>query len=64
MRSLPTSPNDQLVVKALVGLARGMGKQTVAEFVGDQATIELLREYGVDHAQGFALGRPGARVAT
>jgi EAL domain-containing protein (putative c-di-GMP-specific phosphodiesterase class I) len=40
-----------------------MGKQTVAEFVGDRATIALLREYGVDHAQGFALGRPDARRA-
>jgi EAL domain-containing protein (putative c-di-GMP-specific phosphodiesterase class I) len=63
VRSLPTSLNDQLVVKALVGLARGLGKQTVAEFVGDSATVALLREYGVDHAQGFALGRPDALPA-
>jgi EAL domain-containing protein (putative c-di-GMP-specific phosphodiesterase class I) len=63
VRALPSSVNDQLVVKALVGLARGMGKQTVAEFVGDLATVALLREYGVDHAQGFALGRPDARIA-
>jgi EAL domain-containing protein (putative c-di-GMP-specific phosphodiesterase class I) len=62
VRSLPSSLNDQLVVKALVGVARGMGKQTVAEFVGDLATVALLREYGVDHAQGFALGRPEARI--
>jgi EAL domain-containing protein (putative c-di-GMP-specific phosphodiesterase class I) len=60
VRSLPRSLNDQLVVKALVGVAQGLGKQTVAEFVGDFATVELLREYGVDHAQGFALGRPRA----
>jgi EAL domain-containing protein (putative c-di-GMP-specific phosphodiesterase class I) len=63
VRALPRSPNDQLVVKALVGVARGMGKQTVAEFVGDRATVELLRECGVDHGQGFALGRPDARLA-
>ena len=63
IRALPSSVNDQLVVKALVGVARGMGKQTVAEFVGDLATVALLREYGVDHAQGFALGRPDARIA-
>lgn len=63
VRSLPTSRNDQLVVQALVGVARGMGKETVAEFVGDLATVELLRSYGVDHAQGFALGRPAARLA-
>jgi EAL domain-containing protein (putative c-di-GMP-specific phosphodiesterase class I) len=62
IRSLPTSPNDQLVVKALVELARGMGKQTIAEFVGDEATIELLREYGVDYAQGFEVGRPAPDI--
>jgi EAL domain-containing protein (putative c-di-GMP-specific phosphodiesterase class I) len=58
IRGLPASPKDQLVVKALVDLARGMGKQTIAEFVGDQATVELLRGYGVDYAQGFEVGHP------
>jgi EAL domain-containing protein (putative c-di-GMP-specific phosphodiesterase class I) len=62
IRGLPESPNDQLVVKALVDLASGMGKQTIAEFVGDEATIELLREYGVDYAQGFEVGRPQAAL--
>jgi EAL domain-containing protein (putative c-di-GMP-specific phosphodiesterase class I) len=58
IRGLPDSPNDQLVVKALVGLVRGMGQNTIAEFVGDQATMDLLRDYGVDYAQGFEVGRP------
>jgi EAL domain-containing protein (putative c-di-GMP-specific phosphodiesterase class I) len=58
IRGLPSSPQDQLVVEALVGLARGMGKQTIAEYVGDAATVELLRELGVDYAQGFEVGRP------
>jgi EAL domain-containing protein (putative c-di-GMP-specific phosphodiesterase class I) len=58
IRALPDSPNDQLVVKALVGLARGMGRSTIAEFVGDEATVALLRDYGVNYAQGFQIGRP------
>jgi len=58
IRGLPTSPQDQLVVKALVELARGMGKQTIAEYVEDGETLELLRAYGVDYAQGFEVGRP------
>jgi EAL domain-containing protein (putative c-di-GMP-specific phosphodiesterase class I) len=58
IRSLPSSPRDQIVVEALVQLARGMGKQTIAEYVGDAATVELLRELGVDYAQGFEVGRP------
>jgi EAL domain-containing protein (putative c-di-GMP-specific phosphodiesterase class I) len=63
VRALPRSPTDQLVVKALVAIVRGMGRRTVAEFVGDESTMRMLRAYGVDYAQGFRVGRPGARPA-
>jgi len=62
IRGLPASPKDQLVVQALAGLARGMGKRTIAEYVTDRATLQLLRGYGVDYAQGFELGRPAAHI--
>jgi diguanylate cyclase (GGDEF)-like protein/PAS domain S-box-containing protein len=58
IRSLTTSPVDQLVVTAIVGIARGMGKTTVAEFVGDEETARLVREIGVDQAQGYHVGKP------
>jgi EAL domain-containing protein (putative c-di-GMP-specific phosphodiesterase class I) len=58
IRGLPASPTDQLVVKALVGVVAGMGRRTIAEFVGDEPTMRLLRSYGVDYAQGFQVGRP------
>jgi EAL domain-containing protein (putative c-di-GMP-specific phosphodiesterase class I) len=58
IRTLPVSHKDQLVVQALVGVVRGMGKQTIAEYVGDAPTMSLLRDYGVDYAQGFEVGRP------
>lgn len=58
IRALPTSHKDQLVVQALVGVARGMGRQTIAEYVGDEPTMRMLRSYGVDYAQGFEVGRP------
>src|SRR5271163_4561706 len=58
IRGLPRSRNDQLVVKALVGVVKGMGRSTIAEFVGDGPTLSLLRDYGVDYAQGFEVGRP------
>jgi diguanylate cyclase (GGDEF)-like protein/PAS domain S-box-containing protein len=59
IRNLPSSPTDQLVVRSVVDIATGLGKSTVAESVGDQATVDLLRAYGVDYAQGFFLGKPG-----
>ena len=58
IRSLPTSPMDRLVVEAIVSIARGMGRKTVAEFVGDEETACLLRNIGVDYAQGYHIGKP------
>jgi EAL domain-containing protein (putative c-di-GMP-specific phosphodiesterase class I) len=58
IRGLTEQPIDRLVVSAIVTIAKGMGKQTIAEFVGDQATSDLLKEHGVDYAQGFHIGRP------
>jgi diguanylate cyclase (GGDEF)-like protein len=58
VRDMPRSDADQLTVKAIVQIARGLGKATIAEYVQDDRTTELLREYGVDMAQGYHLGRP------
>lgn len=55
---LTEHPANRHLVKATVGLARDFGYKTVAEGVEDAATLEILRELGVDFAQGFHLGRP------
>jgi EAL domain-containing protein (putative c-di-GMP-specific phosphodiesterase class I) len=62
IRGLAISRTDQLVVKALAGVVRGMGRETIAEFVGDAPTMGMLRSYGVDYAQGFEVGRPQASI--
>jgi PAS domain S-box-containing protein len=58
VRGLVESSANQHVVKAIVNLAQGFGCETIAEGVEDAETLELLRAYGVDFAQGFHLGRP------
>jgi EAL domain-containing protein (putative c-di-GMP-specific phosphodiesterase class I) len=60
IRDLPRNDADQLTVKAIVEIARGLGKITIAEFVEEPSTVELLRDLGVDMAQGFHLGKPVA----
>ncbi|HWX95209.1 MAG TPA: EAL domain-containing protein [Solirubrobacteraceae bacterium] len=62
IRELALSPTDQLVVKALVDVVGGMGRRTIAEFVGDATTLGMLRDYGVDLAQGYEVGRPAPRM--
>ncbi len=45
-------------MRSLVDVAHGLGKTATAEWVEDERTLERLREYGVDFAQGYHLGRP------
>jgi PAS domain S-box-containing protein len=60
VRDLPSNPANQNLVKAIVGLAHAFGQQTVAEGVENEETLTLLRDYGVDFAQGYHLGRPAS----
>ncbi len=58
VRDLSVNEASRHVVQALVALARDFELQTVGEGVEDAATLELLRELGVDYAQGFHIARP------
>jgi len=58
VRNCRHSHTDQLVIQAVVDLARGLRAQTIAEIVGDDETVRLLAELGVDYGQGYHLGRP------
>ena len=58
VRNFAAGPVDHLIVKAIVGIAQGMGKKTVAESIENVDVIRLLRDSGVDFGQGYYLGRP------
>jgi EAL domain-containing protein (putative c-di-GMP-specific phosphodiesterase class I) len=58
VRHCTTSSVDRVIISSLVRVASGLGKRTIAEYVDDRATIELLRDLGVDLAQGYAIGKP------
>ncbi|MEJ2089660.1 MAG: EAL domain-containing protein, partial [Gammaproteobacteria bacterium] len=58
IQRLGVSSIDQTIVRAIADIARIMGKHTIAEFVGDQDTLELIGEIGIDYAQGYYVGEP------
>jgi diguanylate cyclase (GGDEF)-like protein/PAS domain S-box-containing protein len=60
VRNLAAGSIDQVVLKAIVGVAKGLGKKTVAESIENADVTRLLRDSGVDYGQGFYLGRPQA----
>jgi diguanylate cyclase (GGDEF)-like protein/PAS domain S-box-containing protein len=58
IHNLPASSTDQLILDSIVQMSKGLGKHTIAEFVGDAETVEVLKVHGVDYAQGYHIGRP------
>jgi len=58
VRDLITDRNSQATVRAIVELARGLGIQTVAEYVESEAILNEVRKLGVDYAQGYHISKP------
>ena len=58
VRDLARREVDQYLIRAIVEIATGLGQRTVAEYVSDATSVELLQDCGVDFGQGFYLGRP------
>lgn len=58
IKNLAHDPQDLVFIKALRDLACSLGMETVAEWVQDQQTVEILREAGIDLLQGYFCGEP------
>lgn len=58
VRNLAANEVDRAMVKAMNDIVHALGKQTIAEFVENEASFRVLAEFGVDFAQGYHLGRP------
>ncbi|MGE0233254.1 MAG: EAL domain-containing protein [Flavobacteriaceae bacterium] len=52
IRELVGNPEDRIFVRTLVELARHGGLKVVAEWVENEETAAILREWGVDYLQG------------
>ncbi|MEM7619215.1 MAG: bifunctional diguanylate cyclase/phosphodiesterase [Pseudomonadota bacterium] len=58
VKGLRQNPNDRIFIKTLVDLAEHFHLETVAEWVYDRETAELLSGMGVGLCQGYWYGRP------
>ena len=58
VRNVASYGKDHALVQASVAVARAFGAKTVAEYVEDDATVECLRELGVDWMQGYLIAEP------
>ena len=59
VKELAYASSDYAVVKSITEIAHFMKKRVVAEFVETNEVLEILREIGVDYAQGYVIDKPG-----
>jgi EAL domain-containing protein (putative c-di-GMP-specific phosphodiesterase class I) len=55
---LPDDTKDAAIVRAATGLAHSLGLECVAEGIENGAAFRLMREIGVERAQGFYFSEP------
>jgi len=58
VRDIASDPIDQEMVRSITGIAKAMGKQTIAEFVENDSIIDILQDIDVDYIQGYGVARP------
>lgn len=58
VKDLHTDTSDQVFIKTMIELANTFNMETVAEWVGDQATVDFLVNAGITYLQGFHYGMP------
>lgn len=58
VKGLTGSPENQVFVRTLVGLAKNFNLKVVAEWVESEEDAQLLEAMGVDYFQGFFFGEP------
>jgi len=64
VKNIRGNPRVLAMVQSIVRLARDQGIITIAEFVEDAATADLLAEIGADWGQGWYFGKPRCDVET
>jgi EAL domain-containing protein (putative c-di-GMP-specific phosphodiesterase class I) len=60
IRSVNTNSQAAAIVRAVVGLGRGLGLPVLAEGVETEAELQFLLDENCDEVQGYLLGRPAA----
>ncbi|MBV1874139.1 MAG: DUF1631 family protein [Gammaproteobacteria bacterium] len=58
IKDIVTDKSDYAMVKSINEMAQFLGMKTIAEYVENGEVLDLLKEIGVNYAQGYGVGKP------
>ena len=58
VKFITTDNNSRVITKTIIHFASNLGLKTIAEFVEDKDSLEMLKKMGVDYVQGYYIGKP------
>ena len=58
MKYITSDDSSRVITKTIINFAANLGLKTIAEFVEDKDSLEMLEKMGVDYIQGYYIGKP------
>jgi EAL domain-containing protein (putative c-di-GMP-specific phosphodiesterase class I) len=58
VKFVTTDENSRIIVKTIINFASNLGLKTIAEYVEDKDSLDLLEKMGVDFVQGYYICKP------
>ncbi|MDH5766815.1 MAG: EAL domain-containing protein, partial [Gammaproteobacteria bacterium] len=58
VKDISTNPVNRAIVKSISEIGNVMSKKTIAEYVESAGIAEILKDLGVDYAQGYYFSQP------
>lgn len=62
IKHLKHNERNRMITRAIVNLAKTLDIKTIAEFVEDEEVYEIVKECGINYAQGYHVGRPAPEI--
>ena len=63
IKNINTNRRAYLVTKAIIELSHSLNAEVIAEFVSEKEIQDKLLELGVEHSQGFYIGKPSPTIS-
>ncbi|RLC27238.1 MAG: diguanylate cyclase, partial [Deltaproteobacteria bacterium] len=64
VKFITTNENSRVITKTIINFASSLGLKTIAEFVEDKDSLDMLEKMGVNYVQGYYIGKPQNKLNT